>query len=114
MARVLDPGPIPYAAMALYGDVDLEHGLRHAGFEPSETAYRLIDIPVALIIDARDMPRPRLGQGLADAIAGGLVLPPIVVIRRGAHWWLIDGVNRTNAHVVLGRARIRAYELLDA
>jgi len=119
MEDVIDPGPIPYAAIELYGDPDLEHGLRHAGFEPDQTTYRLIDIPLKSINDAASMPWPRLGLDLANAIGDGAVLPPIVVMRNYKTWavrhtWaLLDGVNRTNAYVVLGRERIRAYEVLQ-
>ena len=77
-----------------------------------------IEIPLRRINDAASMPWPRHGLVLANAIKGGLVLPPIVVMRNDKDWavrhtWaLLDGVNRTNAYVVLGRERIRAYELL--
>jgi hypothetical protein len=58
---VLDSGPIPYAGMALYGDPDLEHGLREDGFEPDETTYRLIEIPPTAVTDTASMPWPHMG-----------------------------------------------------
>jgi hypothetical protein len=43
---LIDPGPIPYRRIELFGDPDLDHGLRHVGLEPEETAYRLLEIPI--------------------------------------------------------------------
>jgi hypothetical protein len=34
---VLDPGPLPYARIDLYGDPDLEHALREEGLDPQAT-----------------------------------------------------------------------------
>lgn len=110
--RVLDPGPILYADIELYGDPDLEHGLRHSGFEPELTTYRLIEIPLSLISDTASMPWPRMGTGYVDALKAGQEFPPVVVFRNPRGWWLLDGANRTHAHWVLGTARIRAYDLL--
>jgi hypothetical protein len=84
---VLDPGPIPYALIGLYGDPDLEHALREEGLDPQATTYRLIEIPLSAINDTASMPRPRMGTAY---------------------------VNRTHAHWVLGTARIRAYDLLTS
>jgi hypothetical protein len=52
---VLEAGPIPYQEIPLHGDPDLEHGLRHAGFEPEATWYRFIEIPLDAIGDVRTM-----------------------------------------------------------
>ena len=109
---MLDAGPIPYSAIELFGDADLEHGLRHAGFDPVLTTYRLIEIPVASISEAPSMPWPSCGTEFASEIAGGVVVPPIVVVGPHDGWGLLDGVNRTNAYVLLGRERILAYEVL--
>ena len=73
--RVLDPGPIPYSQIALSGDPDLEHGLRHFGVEPEATRYRLIELPVAGLTEAASMPIARL----EGAIRAGAELPPLVV-----------------------------------
>jgi hypothetical protein len=112
---VLDPGPIPYAEIALRGDPDLEHALREDGLEPDNTAYRLIDVPLATIKDTKSMPRPwPVGRSYVDAVEAGQELSPIVVVRnvRGPGWALLDGCNRTYAYWTLGRTTIRAYELL--
>lgn len=111
---VLDPGPIPYAAIDLYGDPDLEHALREEGLDPQETSYRLIEIPLSSIHDTASMPWPRMGMAYVDAIRSGTEFPPVVVFRRERSWWLLDGVNRTHAHWVPGTASIRAYELLTS
>jgi hypothetical protein len=75
MARaevVLDAGPIPYTAMPLSGDPDLEHGLRHVGLEPMETSYRLIEIPLDAIGDVQSMPRWRnMGRAYIDLVREG-------------------------------------------
>jgi hypothetical protein len=110
--KVLDPGPIPYTKIDLYGDPDLEHGLRHAGFDPDATSYRLIEIPLSCISDTASMPWPRMGTSYADAIRAGHEFPPVVVFRNPRGWWLLDGANRTHAHWILGTASIRAYDLL--
>ena len=115
MEIVLDPGPIPYAQIALAGDPDLEHGLRHYGVEPSTTTYRLIDIPVDAVSDARIMPYARWRPGaMVEAVDAGVELPPIVVYRnRDRSWSLLDGVNRTHAYLFRRVARTRAYELIE-
>lgn len=112
---VLDPGPIAYAAIALCGDPDLEHALREDGFEPEETTYRLLELPLAAITDTKTLPWPwPAGSSYVEAIEAGQELPPIVVMRniRGSGWALLDGVNRTYAYWTLGKTSIRAYELL--
>jgi hypothetical protein len=117
MARVevvLDAGPIPYRAIQLFGDPDLEHGLRHEGVEPIVTSYRLIEIPLQAIVDVRGMSRWRnMGRTYIDLVREGLEFPPIVVMSTGNGWTLIDGVNRTYAFWVLGREKVRAYDLID-
>jgi hypothetical protein len=113
---VLDPGPIPYAQIALFGDADLEHGLRHYGVEPEATTYRLIEIPLRAISDTQSMPFPqwRVQEPMLDAIDTGVQLPPLVVFRRpdGRGWGLLDGVNRAHAYLHRNIANTRAYELL--
>jgi len=109
---VLDPGPIPYAQMVLHGDPDLEHGLREDGFEPEETTYRLIEIPLVAIIDTASMPWPHVGTAYVEAVRAGQKFPPIVVRRNARGWGLIDGCNRTHAYWTLEKTTIRAYELL--
>lgn len=112
---VLDAGPIPYQAMALYGDPDLEHGLRHLGLEPVDTSYRLIELPLDAIGDVRSMPRwQNMGRTYVDLMREGTEFPPIVVMPTSSGWTLIDGVNRTYAYWVLGRKRVCAYDLLEA
>lgn len=111
---VIDPGPIPYASIALYGDSDLEHALREEGLNPQATTYRLIEIPLSLI-DAVRMTWPRtMGTAYVDAIRAGQEFPPVAVSRNQHGWSLLDGVNRAHANWVLGTERIRAYELLTS
>jgi len=112
--RVLDPGPIPYARIDLYGDPDLEHALREEGLDPQVTTYRLIEIPLSAITDTASMPWPRMCTAYVDALRSGQEFPPVVVFRNQRGWSLLDGVNRTHAHWVLGTARIRAYDLLTS
>src|SRR3954468_19057783 len=104
MESVLDAGPIPYACILLYGDEDLEHGLRHYGVEPETTSYRLVELCVRSITDTRSMPYRRSDRSLVDAVLAGIRLPPLVVFRHlhAEGWGLLDGVNRTNAFVELG------------
>lgn len=111
-ANVLDPGPIPYVQIDLHGDPDLEHGLRHAGFDPATTTYRLLEIPLSSIADTASMPWWDVGRSYLDAMKAGQQLPPIVVMPSRLGWSLLDGVNRTHAHLLLGMSAIRAYELL--
>lgn len=112
---MLDPGPIPYDRIELYGDPDLEHGLRHYGVEPDASTYRLIEIPVSAITDTASMPHRLWDRGLVDVIRSGVPLPPIVVFRnwRGPGWGLLDGVNRTNAFLACSVETTRAYEVLE-
>lgn len=111
-ATVLDPGPIPYVRIDLYGDRDLEHALREEGLDPQAATYRLIEIPLSSITDTASMPWPRMGTAYVDALRSGQEFPPIVVFRNRRGWSLLDGANRTHAYWVLGTASIRAYELL--
>jgi hypothetical protein len=111
---VIDPGPIPYAGIDLYGDPDLEHALREEGLDPQATSYRLIEIPLGSIDIVRSKFWGRMGTAYIDAIKAGQQFPPIVVVRGQDIWVLLDGVNRTHAHWVLGTASIRAYDLLLA
>jgi hypothetical protein len=101
--------------MLLCGDADLEHGLRHAGLEPEETTYRLIEIPVAAIGDTRSMATWRHpSDGYVQAMRDGANFPPIVVMPSASGWLLIDGVSRTYAAWALSRDKIVAYEVLGA
>ena len=109
---VLNPGPIPYSGIALYGDPDLEHGLREEGLEPDETTYRLVEIPLTAVTDTHSMPWPHVGTAYVEAIEAGQEFPPIVVMRNKHGWGLIDGCNRTHAYWTLGKTSVRAYELL--
>jgi hypothetical protein len=113
--HVLEAGPIPYASIVLYGDADLEHGLRHYGVEPNATSYRLIEVPVASISDTASMPHPRWDRSFVDLVRSGVELPPIVVFPnwRGSGWGLLDGVARTHAFIECGVERTRAYEVIQ-
>jgi hypothetical protein len=113
--HVLEAGPIPYARIVLYGDADLEHGLRHYGVEPNATSYRLIEVPVASVTDTASMPHPRWDRSFVDLVRPGVELPPIVVFRnwRGSGWGLLDGLARTHALMECGVERTRAYELIQ-
>ena len=100
--------------MPLCGDPDLEHGLRHVGYEPTETSYRLIETPLDAIGDVRSMPRWRnMGRVYIDLMRAGVEFPPIVVMPARSGWTLIDGVSRPYAFWVLGREKVRAYDLID-
>jgi len=113
-STVLEPGPIPYRDIDLFGDPDLDHGIRHLGLNPEETAYRLLEIPVMSIHETRSMSTWRwTSKSMIDAMRLGHGLPPIVVVRTPTGWTLIDGVNRTYAAWCLGVVTLRAYELMD-
>jgi hypothetical protein len=91
---VLDAGPIPYQAMPLQGDPDLEHGLRHVGLEPRATSYRLIEIPLDSIGDVRSMPNwQNMGSAYINKMRAGVEVAPIVVMPSRRGWTLLDGVN---------------------
>ena len=110
---VLDAGPIPYTEIALYGDPDLENGLRHAGFEPGVTRYRLIEIPLASVSEVRTRSAwTNMSDYYVDEVRAGVDFPPIVVMPNGSGWMLLDGVNRTHAYWVLGRTTVIAYDLI--
>ena len=112
--KVLDPGPIAYADIDLYGDPDLEHALREEGLDPQATTYRLIEIPLSSIDMVRSTSWGRMGTAYIDALKAGQQFPPIVVFRNRQGWSLLDGVNRTHAHWVVGTPSIRAYDLLGS
>lgn len=111
--EVIDPGPFPYAHLPCCGDPDLEHGLRHAGFEPADTSYRLIAIPLAALVETTSMSKwQHMTAGYADALRAGADFPPLVVMRSPQGWALLDGVNRSYAYWVVGQSHVTAYELL--
>jgi hypothetical protein len=111
---LIDPGPIPYRGIELFGDPDLEHGLRHMGLEPEETAYRLLEIPIEDIGEIRSIGSWTWTSRLViEAMKQGHELPPIVVFRTAVGWNLIDGVNRSYAAWHLRLTTIRAYELIQ-
>jgi hypothetical protein len=112
---VLDAGPIPYSDILLFGDPDLEHGLRHVGLEPMETSYRLIEIPLTAIGDVQGMSRwQSMGRSYIDRVREGVEFPPLVVMPTSSGWTLLDGVNRAYAYWTLGQKRVVAYDLIDA
>jgi hypothetical protein len=104
----------PYRKIALFGDLSLEQGLRHFGVEPSDTSYRLIEVPVAQITDSASMPYRVWDRSIAAAMQNGVEFPPLVVFRnwKSEGWSLLDGANRTNAYVALGIQTAQAYELI--
>jgi hypothetical protein len=110
--RVIDPGPIAYADIELYGDPDLEHALSEEGLDPGTTSHRLIEIPLRTVLDTASMPWMRVGNSYVDPLKSGHKFPPIVVFPNQRGWLLLDGVNRTHAYVMLGTETVRAYELL--
>jgi hypothetical protein len=110
---VVDSGPIAYSAMALFGDMDLEHGLWHAGYDPAETSYRLLRIPLMSIDMVRSGSWGRMGTHYVEALAAGVTFPPIVVRSGPGKWVLLDGVNRTHAYTVAGVTETLAYQVLD-
>lgn len=110
---VFDPGPIRYSEIESFRDPDLEHGLRHSGFDPDRTEYRLIEIPLASITDTRTMPWPHYKPGkTVEAIQAGVEMPPLVVMKTDRGWALLDGTIRTHAYLELRRETVRVYELL--
>jgi hypothetical protein len=77
--------------------------------------YRLVEIDLGDIEDARRFPahlHPNLE--MVDALRRGELLPPVIVVQRnGAETFgLIDGLNRTYGHWVVGMPTIRAYEVV--
>lgn len=114
---VLDPGPIPLAA--LEGDTrDIEPGLEQAGFDQASTAtFRLVEIAVTDIEDFRWLPGSfKWGTEYVQALREGALFPPVVIMAphpADSGYGLIDGLSRLHAHWALGRSTIRGYELLD-
>jgi hypothetical protein len=111
---VLNSGPIRHADIERYDDPDIETGLEHSGFDVTTVAYRLVEIDLGDMEDTRWFPghlRPNLE--MVRALRLGELLPPVVVVRPAdaKSFGLIDGLNRTFAHWVVGLPRIRAYEV---
>ena len=114
LIEVVDAGPIPYGALPLFDDPELEQALDHNGYEPSATQYRLIKIPLGSIDMVRSGVWGRMGSHYSDAIRAGAQFPPIVVMPGRTVWVLLDGVNRTHAFWSLGVTDVLAYEVLGA
>jgi hypothetical protein len=115
-ATVLDPGPIALSAIERFDDPDLDGALRQEGVDPANAAFRLLEIPLIALYDVDWFPgTTKWGTWMIDALDAGKSFPPVVVMaapRSGGRMGLLDGLNRTHAHWVLGRKNIRAYELL--
>ena len=117
---VLDSGPIAFADIERYDDPDVESAVENYGVSPEASVYRLLRIDVSKILETRWFAGAMRGiivrPDLADAITSGKPVPPVVVYRAkdDSEWFgLLDGVNRTFAHWLLGVPTIRAYELLE-
>lgn len=117
MARggsLIDSGPIAYRDIELFGDPDLEHGLRHLGVEPADATFRLLEIPVEALTETRFMASwTWTSRPVIDAMRTGHRFPPIVVSRSRQGWSLIDGVNRSYAAWHLVIPTLLAYELIQ-
>jgi hypothetical protein len=113
---VLDPGPIPLSAIQRFDDPDVETALEHDGLDPALATFRLVEVPLANLQDVRWFPGGlRWGTFMVEALRAGASLPPIVICANGetnVPFGILDGLNRTHAHWVLGRRSIRAYELM--
>ena len=112
--RVIDAGPIRHAEIERYDDPDIETGLEHGGHHIDHAEYRLIELDVSEIEDTASFPLPWTPRNALEALQRGDALPPVVIVQtdRGRGFGLIDGLNRTYAHWLVGRPRMRAYELL--
>jgi hypothetical protein len=111
--RVIEEGPIRYRSIARYGDPDLEHGLRHAGYEPPATDFRVIEAEIGQIDTVAYFATMRhKPESLIEVVRSGIQLPPIVVVNAPLRFVLIDGVHRTYAAWALGLPTIEAYELM--
>lgn len=91
--------------------------MEQAGHDGVDSAvYRLIDLDIYEIRDAEGFPYPWKPTYQLERLRLGKPTPPVVVVQSDAAdsrpYNLIDGFNRTYAYWVLGRPRIRAYELL--
>ncbi len=80
----------------------------------SPATYRLNEIDVADLEDTRHFPFDWQPTGAIERLRAGEEMPPIVVVQtdQGRGLGIIDGLSRTYAHWLEGKARIRAYELL--
>jgi hypothetical protein len=116
MLTVIDPGPILLSAIQRFDDPDVETALANGGLDPAITTFRLVEVSLADLEDVRWFPGPfRCGTFMVDALRVGRSLPPIVIVasrETDGQFGILDGVNRTHAHWVLGRKAIRAYELI--
>ena len=112
---VLDEGPIPHAAIERYDDRNIEGALLDMGVAPETATYRLIEVDLTDLEDTRWFPGDRpYGTEMVERLRRGEPTPPVVVVQtdRGRGLGLLDGLNRLYAHWTVGRATIRAYELI--
>jgi hypothetical protein len=112
--RVIDAGPVRHAEIERYNDPDIETGLERAGHDFEHAEYRLIEVDVSEIEDTASFPLRWTPTKAMDAVQRGDLLPPVVIVQtdRGRGFGLIDGLNRTYAHWLVGCPTLRAYELL--
>jgi len=113
---VIDPGPIPLDAIQRFDDPGVETALEHGRRDPATATFRLVELSLTDLEDVRWLPGPHAwGTYMVDALRAGDPLPPVVIVaspRGESLFELLDGLNRTHAHWLLGRQSIRAYELL--
>jgi hypothetical protein len=112
--RVIDGGPIRHADIERYDDPDIETALDHAGHDIEHAQYRLIELEVSEVEDTASFPLNWEPTLMMEALRRGEALPPVIVVEtdRGRGFGLMDGLNRTYAHWLVGPSTIRAYELL--
>lgn len=112
--EILDPGPIPHAVLRRYDDPDIETGLEHCGYSADGAVYRMIEVDLSDLEDVRHFPFKWQPTKAVERLRSGEDVPPIIVVQtdRGLGLGIIDGLNRTYAHWIVGLPRIVAYELL--
>ena len=79
---VLDPGPILHSDLRRFDDPDIETGLEHGKHSAESATYRLIEIDVADLEDARHFPFDWQPTCAIERLRAGEEMPPMSSFRR--------------------------------
>ena len=129
MSTVLDPGPLPFAALpaGLRADRTLRTCLAVEIRPLSRARFSLLRLELTELSTLLSAPEAfleaRNGEAQYQRVlrfaalfaeGGETALPPLLVVRRpGFGWWVIDGLRRLSAAGVAGLPAVRAFELLN-
>lgn len=119
--RVVTEEPVGLQATCVADDEELRADLRTVGIRPEDVRFRLVEVDLprlsssgaeGYLLDGDEEGYVRCLE-MADALAAGEELPPVIVWSANAGpLEVLGGHHRLAAHVQAGRTTVRAYEVV--